>query len=209
MRTSWIGRLYATQYSRIPLRNRFLSLIVKAEGGQLFSITLRTILQRYYSVDVKPYSYGSLLIPGNADRYTTIGAYVSIGPNVRRIGAGHPMSALSLHPFWYNPALGIVDEDSDVHRSSISIGDDSWIGANAIILPGCTRIGVGAVIGAGSIVTKDVPDFTVVAGNPARVIHKRLTDDERAALLGLQPWLLSPTEASRVHAEIRDALAAK
>lgn len=57
----------------------------------------------------------------------------------------------------------------------IHIGEDCWIGGNASILPGIT-IGRGSVVGAGSIVTKDVPDFTIVAGNPAKVIRKVVTD---------------------------------
>ena len=54
----------------------------------------------------------------------------------------------------------------------IEIGDDVWIGANTVILPGI-KIGHGAVIGAGSIVTHDVPEYTIVAGNPAKIIKKR------------------------------------
>jgi acetyltransferase-like isoleucine patch superfamily enzyme len=185
------------------MRTKCLSLIVKIEGGQLYSATLRTVLKRWHIVDVGPYSYGSLLIPGNADRRTVIGSYVSVGPNVRRIGAAHPLSDLSLHPFWYNPSLGMVSADHDVQRSEIVIGDDAWIGANAVILPGCKRIGVGAVIGAGAVVTKDVPDFTVVAGNPAKPIASRLTEDERSALMEAKPWSCDPIEAQERLAAIR------
>ncbi len=172
----------------------------------MYSNTLRKVLSRYYSVDVGPYSYGSLLVPGNADRYTTVGAYVSIGPNVRRFGASHPLTSLSLHPFWYNPSLGMVDSASDVQRSGISIGDDSWIGANVTILPGCTRIGIGAVVGAGAVVTKDVRDFAIVVGNPAKEIGGRLTTTEREKLLKLQPWTLPPKEAFASLSEIRNQL---
>lgn len=206
MRSSSIGNLFIHVYSCLPLRNRLLSLIVKLEGGQLFSLTLRTVLKRQYSVDVGPYSYGSLLEPGKADRHTEIGAYVSIGPNVRRIGAAHPMSDLSLHPFWYNAGFGMVEKQSDVERSAISIDHDSWIGANVTILPGCKRIGLGAVVGAGSVVTKDVPDFTIVAGNPAKVIGRRLSEIERKALLEEKPWFLPPREAQRVLLDISQRL---
>jgi len=53
----------------------------------------------------------------------------------------------------------------------ISIGEDCWLGGNVVVLPG-VRIGRGVTVGAGSVVTKDVEDFHVVAGNPARVIRR-------------------------------------
>lgn len=58
-------------------------------------------------------------------------------------------------------------------KSSLVIDDDVWIGARVIILKGCTKIGRGSVIGAGSVVTHDVPPYSVVAGNPAKIIKKR------------------------------------
>lgn len=58
------------------------------------------------------------------------------------------------------------------NNGEIEIGDDAWIGTHVVILPGVT-IGTGAVVGAGSIVTRDVPPYTIVAGNPAKIISKR------------------------------------
>lgn len=55
----------------------------------------------------------------------------------------------------------------------LHICSDVWIGARAIILPGCKRIGKDVIIGAGSVVTKDIPDYAIVGGNPARVIKMR------------------------------------
>lgn len=60
-----------------------------------------------------------------------------------------------------------------VCKTELEICDDVWIGAHVIITSGCRKIGKGAVIGAGSIVTHDVPEYTVVAGNPAREIRRR------------------------------------
>ncbi|RFU29172.1 hypothetical protein B7463_g7170, partial [Scytalidium lignicola] len=90
----------------------------------------------------------------------TIGARTLIGPNCSFYSGTHP-----LDPFLRNgtdgPELG----------GPITIGEDCWIGGNAIILPGIT-VGRGVTIGAGSVVTKDIPDFHCVAGNPARIIRK-------------------------------------
>ena len=66
----------------------------------------------------------------------------------------------------------------DTEARTVNIGDDSWIGYRAIILPGVT-IGKGVVVGAGAVVTKDVPDYAVVAGNPARVVKIRGAMNER------------------------------
>lgn len=198
MRETLLGKFVARFYDRLPLRRKWLTLATRSEGGQMRSVSLRRILQRKFGVRVGNYSYGSLLEPGGCDRHTTIGAYASIGPGVRRFGAAHPLDGLTLHPYWYNPALGFVTADQDVDRTSCSIGNDVWIGANAIILPGCREIGDGAVIGAGSIVTKDVAPYSVVAGNPARLIHTRLDEGTREALLTSEYWMHTPEQASKI-----------
>jgi acetyltransferase-like isoleucine patch superfamily enzyme len=66
----------------------------------------------------------------------------------------------------------------DVH-GFIEIDDDAWLGTGAILLPN-VRVGIGAVVGAGSVVTKDVPDFTIVGGVPAKVIKKINVSDRKA-----------------------------
>jgi maltose O-acetyltransferase len=64
----------------------------------------------------------------------------------------------------------------DLRDGTVEIGDDAWIGIRAIILPG-VKIGKGAVVGAGSIVTKDVPDYSIVVGVPAKVVAQREVHD--------------------------------
>lgn len=66
-----------------------------------------------------------------------------------------------------------LKKTQDIEFSSIVIEDDAWIGARAIILSNVKRIGKGAIIGAGAVVTKDVDDFAIVAGNPAKLIKYR------------------------------------
>lgn len=170
----------------------------------MFSATLREVLQRDYGVVAGSYSYGSLLQPGYADVDTVIGRYVSIGPGVRRIGAAHPLAEVSMHPFWYNSALGFVDKDSDVERTGCVIEHDCWIGANTLILPGCTRIGVGSVIGAGSVVTRDIPDFAIAVGNPARVVRRRFEPADAQRILDSRYWELEPAGVRKLIASFRD-----
>lgn len=167
------------------------------------SVSLRAVLTRNFDVSVGLYSYGSLLRPGAADRRTHIGRYVSIGPGVLRFGANHPMESPSLHPYWFREEFGHAESGTDVERFPIAIEHESWIGARVVILPSCRRIGIGAVVGAGSIVTEDVPDFAVVVGNPARVKKHRFAESVQSELLSARPWELPPSHAHREWARFR------
>ena len=93
-----------------------------------------------------------------------IGARTLIGPGCSFYSGTHPL----------DPALrnGIAGPE---FGKDINIGEDCWLGGNVIVLPGVT-IGRGCTIGAGSVVTKDIPDFHVAAGNPARVLKKIATE---------------------------------
>ncbi len=71
----------------------------------------------------------------------------------------------------------------------VVIEDDVWIGTRAIILPG-VRVGAGSIIGAGAVVTKSVPPYSIVAGNPARVVKSRLTNQKRTG--GENPTAAAP-----------------
>jgi len=94
----------------------------------------------------------------------TIGDYCQMAPNVSIYTAGHP-----LHPVSRNSAYE--------YGKPVTIGDNCWIGGNVIICPGVT-IGNNVVIGAGSVVTKDIPDWSLAAGNPCRVI-RTITDEDK------------------------------
>ncbi len=189
-----LARILARLYVLFPVKRVAAAAISRIEGGQMRSATLRQILRDHHGVHVGAHSYGGLLVPGAADKDTTIGRYASIGPNVWRFGAAHPMGAMSMHPYWYLSRFGHVEADADVPRTPIEIGDDCWIGANTTILPGCRRIGIGAVVAAGSVVTHDVPDFAVVMGVPAKQASMRLSEPVRERLLRERPWLLAPEE---------------
>lgn len=94
----------------------------------------------------------------------TIGDNCQLAPNVAIYTAGHPVHPDSRNSL-YEYGIGVT------------IGDNVWIGGNTVILPG-VHIGSNTVIGAGSVVTKDIPDWVIAAGNPCRVIRK-ITEDDR------------------------------
>lgn len=192
MRRSRLAKALEFRFVAGRWRRMLIAVVVRLEGGEMTSLSLRQTLANEHGVHVGKYSYGSLLVPGFCDRHTTIGDYVSIGPNVRRFGAAHPLDRLSLHPYFYNVSLGLARPEDEVARSSLDIGADVWIGANVTILPGCESIGVGAVIGAGSVVVSNVPNYAIVAGNPAKILRYRFDVNERDRLLALAYWQLPP-----------------
>lgn len=125
--------------------------------------------------------------------HTTIGKFCSIAAMTRINPGNHPMHRASQSHFTYRASAyfpGEVDEAAFfAWRAShaVDIGHDVWIGHGAIVLPGRT-IGLGAVIAAGAIVTKDVPAYTIVAGNPARPIKRRFSELVAARLERLAWW---------------------
>ena len=76
----------------------------------------------------------------------------------------------------------------------MNVGHGVWFGADSIVLSGCKTIGNGAVIGAGSVVTHDVPPYAVVVGNPARIIRYRLTPEQIEKVEASKWWLLERNE---------------
>lgn len=137
------------------------------------------------------------MVPDAWPAGVSIGRYVSIAAGVRVFLRNHPTNCLSTHPFFFNDRFGLAD-DSTVEHGSLRIEHDAWIGENALITAGCSRIGVGAVVGAGAVVTKDVPDFAIVAGNPAKLIRHRFAPPIQEAVLESKWWEL-PYEELKAH----------
>jgi phosphonate metabolism protein (transferase hexapeptide repeat family) len=125
--------------------------------------------------------------------YTSIGKFTSIGPLVGLNPGNHPMHRASQSHFTYRSWQyfeDAADEDEliDWRRDArVTIGHDAWVGRAAIVLPGRT-VGTGAVVGAGAVVTRDVLPYTVVAGNPARLIRARFAPEIVVRLLRLAWW---------------------
>lgn len=102
-----------------------------------------------------------------------IGNYVMMGPDVMMIARNHRFSRTDI------PMCQQGKEDP----KPVEIEDDVWIGARAILLPGVT-VGQGAIVGAGSVVTKSVPPYAIVAGNPARLVRSRISQSSDGKGLG-------------------------
>jgi hypothetical protein len=119
-----------------------------------------------------------------------------MAPGVRIFLRNHPTERLSLHPFFYNSQLGWVARDT-IALGVLEIGHDAWLGERVIVTPGCSRIGIGAVVGAGAVVTKDVPDFGIVAGNPAKLLRFRFPADVQEVIRDSKWWEHSAEDCAR------------
>ena len=120
-----------------------------------------------------------------------IGKFCQIAAGVEFVmnGANHQMNAVSTFPF-YTLEGWEMEPPSPCDlplKGDTVIGNDVWIGQNAVILPG-VHIGDGAIIGANSVVGKDVGPYTIVVGNPARVLRKRFSDELIDLLLAFKWW---------------------
>lgn len=147
---------------------------------------------KYAEIGSWSYSNNALVFRWS-DAPIKIGNYCSIADGVRFIvdQGKHLTDCVSSYPFKEN-FLG--------SRKGIIVGNDVWIGQNSIITPG-VKIGNGATIAAGAVVTKDVPDYCVVAGVPAKVIKKKCTDEEAEQMNEIAWW---NWDENRIHSTIND-----
>jgi virginiamycin A acetyltransferase len=181
-----VTKLYAKLYSIYAvIRGRIFLCLLKMSsvsvGKGVFihwdsRIKRGTIIGDYTRIN------GPILIKGRTR--VDIGKYCAIGWNVAIISTNHPLAYANIQ---YNlqERSGFSSFVDD--RGSVSIGDNVWIGDRAAILAG-VHIGSGAVVGACSVVTKNVPPFSVVAGIPARTIRKRFNDAIIEKLMEIRWW---------------------
>lgn len=114
----------------------------------------------------------------NIEANCSIGNYCLIANRVAIVGRhDHDFRAAGI-PVRFSPWVGNASQESDARRATAVIEDDVWLGYGAIILTGVS-IGRGAIVAAGSVITNDIPAYAIAAGNPARVISFRFSDDEQ------------------------------
>lgn len=151
-------------------------------------------------ISIGRYTYGGATFKiWSAGERIEIGAFCSFAEDVLIFGGGeHRLDWVTTHPLriaFNSPGAG---QDGHPHsKGRTVIGNDVWIGHGALVLSGVT-IGDGACIGAGAVVAKDVPAYSIVAGNPARVVRLRFTEEQIASLLQIR-WWDWPLERIRQH----------
>jgi virginiamycin A acetyltransferase len=181
--------------------------------GQERVVLLKPLVAKNPLIEVGEYSYYD--DPEHAAEFETrnvthhdgpdrliIGKFCAIAAGVRFVmnGANHRMNGISTYPF---PIMGgawsdHVDLISDLpFRGDTVVRSDVWIGGNATIMPG-VRIGHGAIISTGAVVTKEVPDYAIAGGNPAAVVRMRYCENDVRALVALA-WWSWPVDAITTH----------
>lgn len=138
---------------------------------------------------------------------TSIGKFCSIGPNLLSGWGIHPTQAVSTSPIFYSTkkqnGISFVKNGTFIERKNINIGNDVFIGANVTILDG-VAIGDGAIIGAGAIVSKDIPPFSIAAGNPVEILKYRFSNDKIEKLLKLEWWNWPPDKIKEITKDFYD-----
>lgn len=121
------------------------------------------------------------------DTHITIGSFTSIATSCSMYAGNHPFRTPSTFKSASHGLFADVFKDVPATCESIEIGSDVWIAASAVVLGG-VKIGHGAVIGAGAVVTKDVPPYAIAVGVPAKVVSYRFRKEVIDWLLQLQWW---------------------
>jgi acetyltransferase-like isoleucine patch superfamily enzyme len=142
----------------------------------------------YAQYAIGKFSYGNPTIHFNETKSSLkIGRFCSIATGVTiLLGGEHTPDWVTTYPFnnFFKDFEALAPSGT---KGDVTIGNDVWIGLNALILSGVC-IGDGAVIGANAVVTRDVAPYAIVAGNPARVIKKRFDDETIEKLLKIKWW---------------------
>jgi acetyltransferase-like isoleucine patch superfamily enzyme len=147
------------------------------------------LAERYPDYEIGRGSYGDLIVvryPGDAR--LRMGAYCSVAAEVKvMLGGEHRPDWTTTYPFPARDPRFAAIEGHPRTKGDVVIGNDVWLGREAMILSGVT-IGDGAVVGARALVTRDVPPYAIVAGNPAQFVRSRFAPEIVARLLAIRWW---------------------
>ncbi len=184
------------------LLNPAVSLFAKIDNKSKVSRKAKV----YGHVQVTHSTMGDYSYIGRNSRiiHAEIGKFCSIASETK-IGMGtHTLDKISTSPIFTEAKNGTkhswVNESAVNPFKRVIVGNDVWIGVRTMVMGG-VKIGDGAVIGAGSIVTKDIPPYAVVAGVPAKVIRYRFPQEQIEALMS-HPWWELPEDKLREHIDL-------
>lgn len=177
--------------------NRWLEKkIAKLDGSFYYSTVIRDLYKELHGLEIGYGTYGGCW--NNASMWwnnIVIGRYCSFADRVSLFPCDHPMGLFTTHPITYDKYVaGASKKREFVKEPSLKIGHGVWFGSNSVVLSGCKTIGNGAVIGAGAVVTHDVPPYAIVVGNPAKILRYRLTPEQIENVEASKWWELDKDE---------------
>lgn len=178
-----LGLLKYLFYKRVSLFAQVTSDSIISKKSKINRFT------KVYSSSISDYSYlgvKSQLV------FAKVGKFCSISQNCSIGLSNHTMNHISTSPLFTEKvnatSFSWVNQDTNISkRKLVEIGNDVWIGKNVTILSN-VKVGSGAIIGTGAIVTKDVPNYAVVAGIPAKIIKYRFSEEVINKLLEIKWW---------------------
>lgn len=184
----------ATVHELAKVRNSKLGIYVEIDE--------RT---RITDSEVDDYSY---ILHDSEIIYTKIGKFCAIAPFTRINPGNHPYWRAAVSNITYRSAMyDLGDNDQEFFewrkKQRVEIGHDVWIGQDVLVMPG-VNVGIGAIIGGGSVVTKDVPNYTIAAGIPAKPIKRRFDNEIEEALLRISWWNWSHDELKKAMKDFRE-----
>lgn len=193
--TLWLKRSIINNYLILSNKSKYLNIgygtsVSRTSFGNHNFIYENCLLS---NCEIGDFTY---IAPGTHVSRTKVGSFCSIGPECR-IGLGkHPTKDfISTHPIFFSlgKQAGITFSDDNYYDEfdDIEIGHDVWLGTRVIIVDG-VKIGNGAIVAAGSVVTKNIPPYAIVGGVPAKVIRYRFTDDQISLIEESRWWEADP-----------------
>ena len=182
---------YKKKWTNKEFKNTFAEKTIVSEGCEVMNSRMGFYSRIKSFAHLRDSTLGDYSVVSNTTHInaTDVGKFGSIGYG-NYIGLWEHNLFVSTHSFYlYEGCGGFVKGYQSYEKDKVrtKVGNDVWTGANAVILKGVS-IDDGAVVGAGSVVTKDVPPYAIVVGNPARVLKYRFNDEDIKFLLKVKWW---------------------
>lgn len=182
-----MATVFSRVFSKIGIKTKSQDLIGEIDTESHSVFTAQD--SRYIDYKIGAYTYGSpQVLTWNNETSLTIGRFCSIADGaIFLLGGEHRTDWVTTYPFnvLFEEARAFVGHPAS--KGDVVIQNDVWVGYDAIILSGVT-VGNGSVVASRSVVTKDVPPYSIVGGNPAHIIRRRFSDTQITALQEIAWW---------------------
>lgn len=182
----------ARTYSNVKIVDSYVGAFATVgDNSNLLKSKLdrHTAVNRNCILDRSEMGFGSYINQNTTLKNTIVGKFCCISWNVCLYGgSSHNSTSPSMYTsYHWKSIFGNTEDSNKTEKRKTIIGNDVWIGNGAIVI-NAVNVGDGAVIGAGAVVTKDIPPYSVVAGVPAKILYKRFSEETIERLLKIKWW---------------------